>query len=1011
MSETIMTTCPGCQKIFQLPENLLGSKGACDECGTKFIIEQKSNDEPNLSKTSLDERDSTKKMVHLKRKSESQTQEKNSPLPDAPSPAFVQFNAAAPQTASTPLPNPYLKKKKSAAMPMIASLLILGAAGGGYYWHTQQKNNPPAEENKTNPIANKKVKNNQASLPAVIHTPSPIAVSHNKTNRPPHWSSHRVKHDPIQELQAELKQKVHLNTSGSSFVEEAKQKLNDPNFQADLAAYTLLNKCGSYYFEQIKQRPEGAEFLHALFADTNWQEEIMASGPFRHPKITISYLYHIWKHGREDLFNPLYKKLATSVALEHAERQSRKGNVSDFHVVRRFQDYVNAHKELRLHADFDNLETWEMRFAIEMDGDSRHFKWHSDNYRYKTGTYTGTCWEAPYRLHNVFGDSIHRSEYYKSWEHAYNWPEMAVKVGGVCGTLSHFGASAARVSGIPAMAAGQPGHCAYIIRINNEWVVTYSVDWPTTPKNSFWGWSYTLLQLIEKAFEEPQRIIASQRAAWLGDVYLSRPKINPQECEVYTNNQRWRKLPNFDNHTPEKTVPVADFDYRKVTGKYDWLAVRYNGKVLIPETGMYQVRLKADDEATLRLQGQSSISGNYKERAERLLTLEKGELPFSLDFLEITGADYIQFEIKPVDIDERVLQSYAIGTEIAPLNYELWQHYKTHLLNADSSSEDRVKFARNAAKALNQHQEAAWHLLSNNLFENLSEEEKMEALLEQHQILQQKYVKNFVDYPYSNILNQHKRLFHNDKDVAFNLMKKLLKTHNDSDRYFVRTLNWAQKLFAKDQNYTDRFNALIADLATNSDSAGRFTDLFKNNIIEAAKTGNAENFVKFSKLANKVLKKESTGASHPFNEIKPFPGYFLSKKGVLQNSSTCRWDNVLNHYDVISNTLTGGSFHTDRDLDPHATVQLEGKGELSGITVVNTVWHNGRQLPLVVEVSEDGSTWKRVFRTEKNAKYWNINLQGKGIKATHVRVSSDKPKEQKEFFHLRGIFVYGRKLF
>lgn len=1026
-SEEITTECPSCQKTFLLPANLLGAKGACDQCGTKFIIEEKtvtsvvnsSSENSAEDPETLDKPSPAKHKVSLKRKSDTSKNITQKSTPPVTKPtqqsAATKLKTNTESATSTveekvePLVNPYLNKKKSPVGGIAASLLVLGIAGGGYYWHTQQQKNAKVSIN--DPVAKdeKKIASDveEISQKEALKIPETSA----KKSRPPHWSGQAITQDDLQKLKTDLEQKIKIHQTGRVFISEAKNRLVDADFQADLAAFTLMDKCGINYLEKIKQRPEGVQFLQTLFADTNWQEDIMASGPFLYPKMTLNYLYHLWIHGKEHLSNPLYKKLATCVALEHAERQVKRGGISDYHVVRRFLDYVNAHKELRLHADFDNLETWEMRFAIEMDRDSRHFEWHSKKYHYQTRKYKKTCWQAPYRLKNVFKDSIHGREYYKPWDHVYHWPEKVVKVGGVCGALSHYGTSAARISGLPAMAAGQPGHCAYIIRSNNKWEVAYDVTWPTKPKNSFWSATYTHLQLIEDAYKEPQRVLASHRAAWLGDIYLKNPKIEPEYCEIYAKKKRWNRLPNFDQHKVKKILPVTDFNYRKTVGQHNWIAVRYKGSIHIPKTGIYKINLKADDEALLHLSNEDPIKGSYNSESETIIDLEKGNHAFKLDFLERSGRDFLEFKISATSVDERVLNSYALATTIAPLNYELWKQYKKHVISAELEPKKRIDFAVKAIKALEQHQEAAWQLISTDLYKDLSEDEKMQALLNKHKILQQKKVNNFIDYPFDRVLNENKKILGNDKEIAFNLMEKLLVAHEESDRYFVRTLNWAQDLFGKDKNYKERFNSRIEDLATNSNSSERFRDLFTNNITEAAKTGNAENFVRFSKLANKLFKEEPTQATAPFNKIEPFPGYMLSKKGILQTSSSSRWDKVLNHYDVISNTLTGGNFHTNRDLDPYAIVQLEGKGELSGINIVNFSRFSARQLPLVVEVSENGTNWQQVFRTEKNATHWKIDLQGKNIKATHVRVSSDKPEGKKEFFHLRGIFVYGRKLF
>ena len=63
-----------------------------------------------------------------------------------------------------------------------------------------------------------------------------------------------------------------------------------------------------------------------------------------------------------------------------------------------------------------------------------------------------------YRLNNIYGDSIHGPVYYAPFETALgdNRAHMTRYVGGVCGSLSHFGAFAALANGVPVVACDVP---------------------------------------------------------------------------------------------------------------------------------------------------------------------------------------------------------------------------------------------------------------------------------------------------------------------------------------------------------------------------------------------------------------------------------------------------------------------------------------------------------------------------------------------------------------------------
>lgn len=938
-------TCPDCQATLTASSEHIGCNVRCSHCESKFVLQE-------LHRTPAE--------------------------PVAP--------VINPAPAHTPPPQLASAKKKS-SLPLLLLFVPLAAAG---YWYFTQSQPTPTD----------------AQAPDMVNAEEPLAT--NDQTEP--YISNVPKVDfsgqSIAQLKVELFASFPELPAGKSFEKKANAALKDQTYLRNLTLFTFINKCGADYLSELQKREQGKEFINALFNNQKWQEQLMVSGPFTKPEKTVHFLYLIWKHDRKEIQKPLYQKLATSVALEHAER-----GASDYHVVQRYLSYRKAHQELKLHAGFDSLDTWEMRFAIEMDGDEKHFDFLLNKYHYQTNTYTGTCWECAYELNNMFGDSIHGRDYYRPWQHAYNKAESSKKVGGVCGTLSHYGASAARVHGIPAMAAGQPSHCAYIIRENNKWIVTYSVTWPTYPKNSFWSGSYTYLALAEDTFKSPRKNLASFQAAWLAESYRTTATISPKTCAVYPD-KKWRKLPDLSQHEPTKTVLVNNFDYRKAASRKDWITVSYQGEITIPKEGNYSISLSADDDARLAI----STASNGKDLAITPSTsthpLAAGTHAFTLDYLEAAGGDHLRLSINATEFDPRLLAGYKLATDKSPLNYTLWLDYRDLLLRSQAPAKERLEFCTKAASSLVQHQEAAWRLISEPaLFEGLSSDQRLNALVELHGILQQTKVEHFVDYPFDDPLNKHHKILGSDKQLSLQFFKKVLKTHENSQRYFLRTLDWGSAKFAKDKDTSSAFNQVIAELASGSASADRFKNVIKKSILEAEKNGDKESFHSLANSAEKVFKLDVDTPLSPFEDLKPFPGYLLSKKGIIKLSSTSKHDDVFAHRGITGNLKRGGFFHTGKENNPSVTVELEGKGALSGITIVNRDEYQKRQVPLLVEISTDGKKWTKVFSTTKPAPYWNINLRGKNKTARYVRASVKHPDGKKEFFHLRGIFVYGKKLF
>ena len=95
--------------------------------------------------------------------------------------------------------------------------------------------------------------------------------------------------------------------------------------------------------------------------------------------------------------------------------------------------------------------------------------------------------------------------------------------GGVCGGLSHFGASCALANGVPALTSAEPGHCSYIVLVGNKWVPSYSLSWQ---RGLHWHAvsgviRYSQLHMVDRLFspDETQQTQLSQAMRTLGDMY------------------------------------------------------------------------------------------------------------------------------------------------------------------------------------------------------------------------------------------------------------------------------------------------------------------------------------------------------------------------------------------------------------------------------------------------------------------------------------------------------------
>ena len=333
--------------------------------------------------------------------------------------------------------------------------------------------------------------------------------------------------------------------------------MQEPANRLDLARVTLIRKAGSQGLRNVAARPKGKEMLAALTADLNWMSNMLHSGPTKNMEQVLNYLETIYGMvGEEELKVPATRRIATTTALEFA----REGwNERD--MVNRFKYYNDSWKEGKLNALFDTLQYWETRFVTgcKQPGDGagswggpRNLAWHRDNVRLPMEQYLGAEGQLEYRLRNVAGDSVFSSAYLAPiWKYVKFTTGWAYReIGGVCGALSHYATYSALAAGLPAATMGEPGHCAYAMRIGNTWHRGNSIYWQHDLHKNFWGegaWGY--LYLTQKLYEERFKTLAADQLVSMADFLTARRKMkaafNCYEIAVKAQPNNWPALKRY----------------------------------------------------------------------------------------------------------------------------------------------------------------------------------------------------------------------------------------------------------------------------------------------------------------------------------------------------------------------------------------------------------------------------------------------------------------------------------
>lgn len=298
---------------------------------------------------------------------------------------------------------------------------------------------------------------------------------------------------------------------------------------------------------------DAADLLDKLCNNTDWLMQMTCTGECVMPVRTLNMLTKMVKQDPGLLYDQLAKDTATAVALEFG----RYGWETKL-AAERAHYYIKHSVDKRLNASWYDLPFFLRRNVLGWKGNHdsgtvEAQEWALNNAHIPDERYTGACWRCGYKLYNVYGDSIHGSNYYEPFVDQYNNHfTKTYEVGGVCGGLSHFGCAAAIANGVPALTTGEPGHCSYVVYVNGKWTPAYSLSWERGLHwQPFTGVHvYTTLHAAEEMYTAPDqagkteqsnalRAVASAAAA-AGDTDKAIAALKSAESAQPRNFLAWR---------------------------------------------------------------------------------------------------------------------------------------------------------------------------------------------------------------------------------------------------------------------------------------------------------------------------------------------------------------------------------------------------------------------------------------------------------------------------------------
>lgn len=332
-------------------------------------------------------------------------------------------------------------------------------------------------------------------------------------------------------------------------LENLKQELPLLGETAQASTQYKMNKLGGEIAEleaelqqpvrlgDVVKRPRASRLITLMANDLGWIGDVVYSGECIMPGRMLNMLANMMERYTRMLPDErLPRDIATATALEFARFEWTVDNA-----CKRAEYFVRNWRQDRLHPQFDKLPFWQRRVVCGWKGDHssgtpESFEWALYNVNLPDERHTGSCWRCGYVLNNVYGDSVHGSAYYDAFEGMYigQHHKFTQEVGGVCGSLSHFGASAACAHGIPGLTMGEPGHCAYVVWVDGKWTPAYSVDWQRGLHWRPWmeNYSYSSLHLTTDLLSGEQKAATRLSNAYRALAKMAELKDDSQQAHT-----------------------------------------------------------------------------------------------------------------------------------------------------------------------------------------------------------------------------------------------------------------------------------------------------------------------------------------------------------------------------------------------------------------------------------------------------------------------------------------------
>lgn len=349
-----------------------------------------------------------------------------------------------------------------------------------------------------------------------------------------------------------------------------------------------------------------------------------------------------------------------------------------------------------------------------------------------------------------------------------------------------------------------------------------------------------------------------------------------------------------------------------------------------------------------------------------------------------------------------------------PTHYGAWRAYGDWVGRSGASLDTMRVWVRGCARGMKTGRQPLWDFLTP-YFARLAKEKGKKALADDlvvfAPLLTQSDRKIQEEADFKKTLEEWTKPLGGDVSLVVPVLRAMLDSQYGTKDYFSQVLGWGGDALMGTPDGVAKYMQALGDVVAAKTKDGKAGGLdFNPLIMSASKTGNLDAFRQMASLQNRLEPYKGSGKPYPATD---FGGQLLSSEGLLKTSSTSGWDSPKNYARCIDSTPSDGNgFHTAKEKAPWAEVMLPGPIEVFGVLLENNSAHQNRhrQVPLEIQVSEDGSEWKTVHSESEVRQTYRVDLRKVSPRARYVRVRRT-PEAKDEVFHLGKILVYGKKLY